>query len=50
MIDNKTTMRTDAYQTPVVEVMSISTEQPFLVASTGNAPEAYKFDEVLTDW
>ena len=50
MIYNKTTLRTDAYQTPVVEVLGISTEQPFLAASTGNAPEGYEFDDVLTDW
>ena len=50
MIYNKTTMRADAYQTPEVEVLDISTEQPFLAASTGSAPEDYKFDDELTDW
>ena len=50
MIYNKTIQRTDAYQTPVVEVMSISTEQPFLAASSSSAPEGYMFDDVLTDW
>lgn len=50
MIYNKTNMRTDIYQTPVVEVQTISTEQPFLAASMSSDPEGYKFDDVLTDW
>lgn len=50
MIYNKTTMRTDAYQTPVVEVLVISTEQPFLTASLSKELEDYKFDDMLNDW
>ena len=50
MIYNKTTLRTDAYQTPAVEVLAISTEQPFLAVSSCSDPEGYKFDDVLTDW
>ena len=50
MVYNKTIQRTDAYQTPVVEVMSISTEQPFLAASSSRNPEGYEIDDVLTDW
>lgn len=50
MIYNKTTMRTDAYQTPVVEVLVISTEQPFLTASLSKELEGYKFDDMLNDW
>ena len=50
MIYNKTIQRTDTYQTPVVEVLSISTEQPFLAASLSSDPEGYKIDDELTDW
>ena len=50
MIYNKTTLRTDAYQTPVVEEMAISTEQLFLAASSSGAPEDYTLDKELTEW
>lgn len=50
MIYNKTTKTTDTYQSPSVEVVGISTEQPFLTASLDNGPEGYKFNDPLNDW
>ena len=50
MINDKTILSADVYQTPTVGVVTISTEQPFLAASLGDQPEGYQIDNELTDW
>ena len=44
----------NTYQTPAIEVLSISLEQPVLTASgnvfSGNGPEGYDIDDADFNW
>lgn len=44
----------NAYQTPAIEVLSISFEQPVLTGSGnkfgGNSPEGYNIDDDVFNW